>query len=58
MLSKKGSLDTLSNQDLCKLRDEIDQLLETRAESLQRELDQLLDRTAVAKHRRKKSKKG
>jgi DNA-binding protein H-NS len=42
MLPKKSSLTTLSNQALCKLRDEIDEELRNRAESLQRTIDQLV----------------
>jgi DNA-binding protein H-NS len=42
MLPKKPSLDTLSNQALCKLRDEIAEELKNRAESLQRTIDQLV----------------
>jgi DNA-binding protein H-NS len=42
MLSKKSSLETLSNEALCKLRDEVAQLLNSRAENLQREINQLI----------------
>src|ERR1700722_18091148 len=42
MLPKKSSLQTLSNEALCKLRDEVAQLLNSRAESLQREIRQLI----------------
>ena len=42
MLPKKSSLETLSNEALCKLRDEVAQLLNSRAESLQREINQLI----------------
>jgi DNA-binding protein H-NS len=54
MLPKKSSLDTLSNQALCKLRDEIAEELKGRAESLQREIDQLVGPTSAAntEHRR------
>ena len=54
MLPKKSSLDTLSNQALCKLRDEIAEELKGRAESLQREIDQLVRPTSAAntEHRR------
>jgi len=54
MLPKKSSLDTLSNQALCKLRDEIAEELKGRAESLQREIDQLVGPTSSAntEHRR------
>jgi DNA-binding protein H-NS len=38
---KKASLTTLSNEALCKLRDEIAALLKSRAEDLRRELDRL-----------------
>ena len=48
MLPKKSSLDTLSNQALCKLRDEIAEELKGRAESLQREIDQLVGPTSAA----------
>jgi DNA-binding protein H-NS len=41
MQPKKSSLTTLSNEALCKLRDEIAALLHGRAEDLRRELDQL-----------------
>jgi DNA-binding protein H-NS len=46
MLPKKSSLDTLSNQALCKLRDEITEVLKSRAENLQREIDQLVGPTS------------
>jgi DNA-binding protein H-NS len=42
MLQKKSSLDTLSNQALCKLREEIAEELKSRAASLQRTIDQLV----------------
>ena len=48
MLPKKSSLDTLSNQALCKLRDEIAEELKSRAESLQREIDHLVGPTSSA----------
>ena len=48
MLPKKTSLDTLSNQALCKLRDEIAEELKNRAESLQRTIDQLVGPTSSA----------
>jgi DNA-binding protein H-NS len=48
MLPKKSSLDTLSNQALCKLRDEIAEELKNRAESLQRTIDQLVGPTSSA----------
>ena len=41
MQPKKSSLTTLSNEALCKLRDEIAALLESRAEDLERELNRL-----------------
>jgi DNA-binding protein H-NS len=46
MLPKKSSLDTLSNQALCKLRDEIAEELKSRAEGLRREIDQLVGPTS------------
>jgi len=48
MLPKKSSLDTLSNQALCKLRDEIAEELKNRAESLQRTIDRLVGPTSSA----------
>jgi DNA-binding protein H-NS len=41
MQPKKSSLTTLSNEALCKLRDEIAALLKSRAEQLRTELDRL-----------------
>jgi DNA-binding protein H-NS len=41
MQPKKSSLSTLSNAALCKLRDEIAALLNSRTENLRRELEQL-----------------
>jgi len=41
MQPKKSSLATLTNEALCKLRDEIAALLNSRAEDLRRELEQL-----------------
>jgi len=41
MERKKSSLGTLSNEALCKLRDEVAALLNSRAEDLQRELNRL-----------------
>jgi DNA-binding protein H-NS len=38
---KKSTLTTLSNEALCKLRDEIGTLLKSRADDLQRELNRL-----------------
>jgi len=40
------TLDTLSNEALCKLRDEIAEELKTRAESLRRTIDQLVGPTS------------
>ena len=52
MLPKKSSLDSLSNQALCKLRDEIaEELKKSRAESLQREIDHLVGPTSSNEHR-------
>ena len=51
MQSKKSSFSSLSNESLCKLRDEIAALLNSRAEDLQRELDQLKG-NPVVRHRR------
>jgi DNA-binding protein H-NS len=48
MQPKKSSLENLSNESLCKLRDEVAQLLNSRAESLQREIDQLIGGAEVA----------
>jgi DNA-binding protein H-NS len=50
MQSKKSSFTTLSNEALCKIRDEIAALLNSRAEDLRRELDRLTNGT-VARHR-------
>ena len=59
MLPKKSSLDTLSNQALCKLRDEIAEELKSRAEGLQRTIDQLVGPTSFpSTERRGGSKKG
>jgi DNA-binding protein H-NS len=54
VLPKKSSLHSLSNQALCKLRDEIDEVLKSRAESLQEEIDRLVGPTSSAniEHRR------
>jgi DNA-binding protein H-NS len=41
MQPKKSSLSTLSNEALCRLRDEVVALLNNRAENLRRELEQL-----------------
>jgi DNA-binding protein H-NS len=59
MLPKKSSLDTLSNQALCKLRDEIAEELESRAEGLRRQIDRLVGPTSSANtEHRGGSKKG
>jgi DNA-binding protein H-NS len=42
MIPKKSSLETLSNEALCKLRDEVAQLLNSRAETLRQEINQLI----------------
>jgi DNA-binding protein H-NS len=42
MLSKKSTLDTLSNQALCRLRDEVAEELKNHAEGLLREIGQLV----------------
>ena len=47
MQSKKPSFSSLSNEALCKLRDEIAALLNNRAEDLRRELDQLTGGTVA-----------
>jgi DNA-binding protein H-NS len=49
MQSKKPSFSTLSNEGLCKLRDEIAALLSSRAEDLRRELDRLTGGTVAHK---------
>jgi DNA-binding protein H-NS len=41
MVPNKSSLSSLSNEALCKLRDEIAALLEERAQALRRELDRV-----------------
>jgi DNA-binding protein H-NS len=48
MLPKKSSLDTLSNEALCKLRDEIAEELKSRAEGLRRQIDLLVGLTSSA----------
>lgn len=48
MQAKKSSLTTLTNEALCKLRDEIAALLESRAEDLRRELNRLTGRNFLA----------
>ena len=48
MQPKKSSFNTLSNEALCKLRDEIADLLNSRAEALRTELDQLTGGPAPA----------
>jgi DNA-binding protein H-NS len=52
MLAKKSSLETLSNEALCKLRDEVALVLNSRAESLQREINQLIGGAAAGGTRR------
>ena len=47
MQPKKSSLATLSNEALCKLRDEIAALLNSRAQDLRRQLDQLTGGTVA-----------
>ena len=47
MQPKKSSLTTLSNEALCKLRDEIAVLLNSRAEDLRRDLDRLIGGTVT-----------
>jgi DNA-binding protein H-NS len=47
MQTKKSSLTTLSNEALCKLRDEIAALLNSRAEDLRRELYRLTGNTVA-----------
>ena len=58
-LMLKSSLDRLSNQALCKLRDEIAEVLKSRAESLQREINQLIGPTSFAsiEHQREPRKR-
>ncbi len=56
MQIKKSSFASLSNEALCKLRDEIAELLESRAEALRRELDQLTGKP-VAKHGQSNARK-
>ena len=48
MLPKKSSLDSLSNQALCKLRDDIAEELKNRAEGLRRQIDRLVSPTSAA----------
>jgi DNA-binding protein H-NS len=47
MQPKKNSLTTLSNEALCKLRDEIAVLLNSRADDLRRDLDRLTGGTVA-----------
>jgi DNA-binding protein H-NS len=47
MQPKKSSLTTLSNEALCKLRDEIVVILNSRAEDLRREIDRLTGGTVA-----------
>jgi DNA-binding protein H-NS len=51
MPPNKSSLTTLSNEALCRLRDEIAELLNSRAESLRKELDQLVGGVSTASSR-------
>jgi DNA-binding protein H-NS len=51
MQTKKSSFASLSNEALCKLRDEIAALLHSRAENLRMELDRLTSGTAVVGER-------
>jgi DNA-binding protein H-NS len=51
MQPKKSSLTTLSNEALCKLRDEIAALLNSRAEDLEREINRLRGNAVI--HSRK-----
>ena len=53
MLPKKSSLETLSNEALCKLRDEVAQLLNSRAENLQQEINQLIGGASAANRTRR-----
>ena len=53
MLPKKSSLETLSNEALCKLRDEVAQLLNSRAERLQREINQLIGEVSAVNRTRR-----
>jgi DNA-binding protein H-NS len=48
MIPKKSSLETLSNEALCKLRDEVAQLLNSRAETLRQEINQLIGGASAA----------
>jgi DNA-binding protein H-NS len=65
MVPNKSSLANLSNEELCKLRDEIAGLLESRAEALRKELDRLTggetlnggaDRVSKARRRKARPK--
>jgi len=47
MQPKRPALESLSNEALCKLRDEIAALLESRAEQLRKELERLTGGTSV-----------
>ena len=49
MKPKTSSLATLSNEALCKLRDEVAILLNTRAEELQKEADRLRNGTVASR---------
>ena len=48
MQPKKPALESLSNEALCKLRDEIAALLESRAEQLRKELERLTGGSSVS----------
>jgi DNA-binding protein H-NS len=48
----RSSLASLSNEALCKLRDEIAALLDSRAEILRKELDRLTGESAVSNGKR------
>jgi DNA-binding protein H-NS len=58
MSVKKSSLSTLSNEALCKLRDEIAELLNTRANQLRKELDQLIGSPGIDIGRTSHSRNG
>ena len=49
MQPKKPALESLSNEALCKLRDEIAALLESRAEQLRKELERLTGGNVTAR---------
>jgi DNA-binding protein H-NS len=56
MPPKKGALDTLSNEALCKLRDEIVTVLNSRAEALRKELNRLTARGLVTQRETRNKK--